>query len=873
MSDPAGRDVVLLVHPVGRRGRSALVAAGFLIPPLGPMSLAAALQRAGRPVRFVDEEIDGPVLEEVLGRPASEAPLLLGISANHSSQDRVRAVIAEARRRGSATRIVVGGPAAEAFEGFLEAGADAACLGEGDEAILDLAAWARGEQPLAGIAGIAFAALGSPTRTAPRPLVPALDALPFPSWDFYPPDRVRYDNLYPPAEHPFATLVTSRGCPMRCRYCASPELWRHVVRRRTVANVMEEIDLLRARYGVRFLDVYDDIFNLAPRWTTEFCEALLQRGTPVRWGAYFYPANFDPALLRLAQRAGLRLLKIGVQSGSPEILRNIERRRGDPRRGPPVPGGGLRPRDLLQHRLHLRPPGGEQGDAPRVRSATSAACGRTRSRSASSSCFPAAPSTATASGSRWRWTIPRSTRPSGAPSSATTSGRPASCAAPAGGSCAGSAAPACGTCSPWPAWPLRAAASRATAPPAPGRRDRDDGTVIGRDVAELAVDQLTRNLRRSSIAVLGLMVGVGALMAMDTLGRATSFYLTTFIERMGQARVVRVRAVGTKGLGSAARAFTPAEIERLRQELPHVALVSARVTDWDASVAAGDRKMQGLVAGVDQYYFDLFGLEMEDGAAPGPEASARRAAVGVLGAELKDRLFGNDDAVGRICVADGVPVRVIGVLRPSMLEEANITLFVPLSSALARFRDCRRLDSFYVEADDLANVRTVAAALRGRLGSRDPRGVQQHEVRVNDTALEKIQDTMLVLRVFLLSVGLVTLLLGSIGIMNVFVASLPERTVEIGIRKAVGATEGEIAAQFLFEAALLCVVASCLGVGLGLVVIRAVVQGTGRPEMAAFSALRIVAVVVFTSVLGSLFALSPALRAARKDVVEAIRNP
>jgi len=173
----------------------------------------------------------------------------------------------------------------------------------------------------------------------------------------------------------------------------------------------------------------------------------------------------------------------------------------------------------------------------------------------------------------------------------------------------------------------------------------------------------------------------------------------------------------------------------------------------------------------------------------------------------------------------------------------------------------------------LANVRSVAGDLRRMVADRDPRGRQQHEVRLNDTALEKIQDTMLVLRVFLLSVGLITLLLGSIGIMNVFMASLPERTVEIGIRKAVGATEVEIAAQFLVEAAVICVVASCLGVGLGLVIIQAVVQGTGRPEMAALSALRIVGVVVFASLLGSLFALSPALRAARKDVVEAIRNP
>jgi putative ABC transport system permease protein len=395
--------------------------------------------------------------------------------------------------------------------------------------------------------------------------------------------------------------------------------------------------------------------------------------------------------------------------------------------------------------------------------------------------------------------------------------------------------------------------------------------VRARDVLRLALEQLTRNLRRSSIAMLGLMMGVGALVALDSLGKATSFYLMTFIERMGQARILRVRALGTKGLGAGARTFTPADLERVRRELPQVAAVSARVTDWQALASHGHAEMETLVLGVDEYYFDMFSLAVQEGRGFVAEDGARRAAVAVLGSEVRARLFGDEAALGQVVVAEGVPVRVVGVLQPSIFEEANRSVIVPLDTALARFRDARKLDSFVVEARDPAAAEPLAAALLRYLAASDRHGTQQYEVRVNRAALSQIRDSIRVLRAFVLAVSVVTLLLGGVGIMNVFLASLAERTVEIGIRKAVGAAEEEIAAQVLTEAALICLLASCLGVALGVVTVQAVVLATGRPELGTLSPTNILAIAFFASLVGSLFALSPALRAARKDVVEAIR--
>jgi putative ABC transport system permease protein len=395
--------------------------------------------------------------------------------------------------------------------------------------------------------------------------------------------------------------------------------------------------------------------------------------------------------------------------------------------------------------------------------------------------------------------------------------------------------------------------------------------VRAHDVLRLALEQLTRNLRRSAIAMLGLMMGVAALVALDSLGKATSFYLMTFIERMGQARILRVRALGTKGLGAGARTFTPADLERVRRELPSVAAVSARVTDWQALASHGHEEMDTQVMGVDEHYFAMFSLVVQEGRDFDAEDGTRRAAVAILGSEVRSRLFGDAQPLGQVVVAEGVPVRVVGVLQPSIFEEANRSVIVPLATALSRFRDARKLDSFVVEAQDPAAAEPLAAALTRFLAASDRHGTQLYEVRVNRAALAQIRDSIRVLRAFVVVVSAVTLLLGGVGIMNVFLASLAERTVEIGIRKAVGAAEEEIAAQVLTEATLICVLASCLGVAFGVATVQGVVLVTGRPELGALSPANILLIVVFASMLGALFALSPALRAASKDVVEAIR--
>lgn len=391
-----------------------------------------------------------------------------------------------------------------------------------------------------------------------------------------------------------------------------------------------------------------------------------------------------------------------------------------------------------------------------------------------------------------------------------------------------------------------------------------------RDIVEHASTQLYRNARRSMIAMLGLIVGVAALVTLDTLGRTTSFYLMSFIASLGQAQIVQVRALGLKGLGSGARSFTQADVDRMRWELQDVATVAAVVTDVESIITCGERSMQVRLAGIDEEYGEMFGLKVVAGRHLHREDSRRRAPVAILGAELGEMLPpGRAEAH---CVVQGVPVRVVGRLGPSLYDPVNRTVFVPLPTALSRFHDCRKLDTLLASADSLEGVAPLAAALRRDFARRDPRGLQSYEVRFNESAIQRIQDALLVLKIFVVVVGLVTLLLGGFGIMNVFLSSLAERTAEMGIRKAVGASEEEIVAQILAEALALCLLSSGLGVALGLASVRIVVSITGHAELAVLAWPRISAIALFASAVGATFALSPALQTARKDIIDAIRG-
>jgi radical SAM superfamily enzyme YgiQ (UPF0313 family) len=138
-----------------------------------------------------------------------------------------------------------------------------------------------------------------------------------------------------PMRVPFVSMLASRGCPHRCTFCASPNIWGRKVRQRSAENCLAEIDLLTGRYDAKFIGFKDDVFALSPKWLHEFCEGLILRPSPVHFSCNIHPFSFknrrDESVALLA-RAGCRLMVAGLQSVDPRVLENINRKTDEPRR-------------------------------------------------------------------------------------------------------------------------------------------------------------------------------------------------------------------------------------------------------------------------------------------------------------------------------------------------------------------------------------------------------------------------------------------------------------------------------------------------------------------------------------------------------------
>ena len=294
----------------------------FRTPPLGILYISAALEAAGFPTVIVNEEA-GQRLTDRLIWLRELKPLFIGYHTNIMNEPIVVKTLERLRAETDAP-IVTGGPGCFRPKPFLDAGADAMVMGEGEATIVDIARhYEGGGGGWRELAGIAYLEDGQVVSSERAPIAD-LDSIPFPSWLKNP--EITYYNRYSyTAREPYFTAVTGRGCAMRCEYCSSPTLWQHTVRRRSVENVIEEIRLLYKHFGVRYIDFYDDIFFYKGDWETRFCEAVLRLPFRFNWGAIFYPKKVPLEALTLMRRAGCDTVKIGMQTVNSEVLRGIGR--------------------------------------------------------------------------------------------------------------------------------------------------------------------------------------------------------------------------------------------------------------------------------------------------------------------------------------------------------------------------------------------------------------------------------------------------------------------------------------------------------------------------------------------------------------------
>ena len=392
----------------------------------------------------------------------------------------------------------------------------------------------------------------------------------------------------------------------------------------------------------------------------------------------------------------------------------------------------------------------------------------------------------------------------------------------------------------------------------------------------LALRELRRNVMRSGLTILGVVIGVAAVITIVTLGAGARAKVTADVASLGRNMLILMPGSDRHGGGFSAEPFDPDDVEAIGRELPELAAVAPSATRRLLAVH-GNENWPTTVTGTDNAYLEIREWPLVAGRAfePGEQRAGRL--VCILGATVRDEIFGAQDPLGLPLRLGRLSCPVVGVLeargQSSFGADQDDLVLVPLRAFQRRIAGNREISAIYLSARDgvdTEGVQTSVAALMRQRRGMVPGADDDFRVRDLKEITEVVDRTTSVLTAMLGAIAAVSLLVGGIGIMNIMLVSVTERTREIGIRLAIGALEWEVLLQFLAEAVGIAVIGGVAGITLGLLGSAAAAHSLELPFVLD---LRVVGVAfVFSAVVGVVFGFFPARKAARLDPIEALRH-
>ncbi|MBI5810567.1 MAG: ABC transporter permease [Deltaproteobacteria bacterium] len=395
-------------------------------------------------------------------------------------------------------------------------------------------------------------------------------------------------------------------------------------------------------------------------------------------------------------------------------------------------------------------------------------------------------------------------------------------------------------------------------------------------VIKIAMRAISANKLRTALAMLGIIIGVAAVIAMISLGEGAKKEVLESISKFG-TNLLRVRP-GAAQLGhirtGSVETLTIADAEAVKEKVPGIRLLSPSVTNM-AQVKYANKNATTLITGTTPEFIDINNFQVGSGRFFEPGEVKLMKRVVAIGATVKQKLFGEGPAVGNEIKIEGQNFMVIGVMEPkgqTSWYDPDDQVFIPVATSQKHLFNQTYVQDIYIQVPEVREMPAVKGAVEKLLRARHriPDGTESDfSIRDYSEFLDAMKRTTRTFTILLAGIAAVSLLVGGIGVMNIMLVSVTERTREIGIRMAVGARRSDIMRQFLVEAVVITVTGGLTGIGAGYSISLFISYfGDWQTIVSLYSVLL---GFIFSAAVGIIFGIYPARKASLMDPIEALR--
>ncbi len=410
------------------------------------------------------------------------------------------------------------------------------------------------------------------------------------------------------------------------------------------------------------------------------------------------------------------------------------------------------------------------------------------------------------------------------------------------------------------------------------RRDQKRANILQRNFGS-ALESLWANRMRSFLTTLGIFIGIAAVIATLTLTQSASAYFTDLIKSFGATSIiVAPGSLTNRGVVSkqTAQNLTLSDAQTIHK-LPHVTYLSPIITRGQVQVVYGGQNWSTRLEGVGTELQPMESWDVAQGLWFSDADNSAGRAVAVLGDTVAQNIFGSSEAnaVGKTIRMGNQLYRVVGVLAPIGGFGQDDVIYIPLNTALLRFGGNAgggAVNEIILQADSISNLDLTVQAITLALERSHPvpRGTPNNfQIMTAQQILQEAQQETAILTILLVGIAAISLTVGGIGIVNIMLVSVTQRTREIGIRMSIGARRSDIRNQFLIETLVLCLVGGGFGLLLGVLAGYFMTKTFGFPMV--ITSVTIILPFAVSSAVAFIFGLYPASRAARLDPVVALR--